>query len=247
MRQKLYAAVLAAAVLAAPASVAAESARVLAFGDSNTWGWKALSEGFPANRHDDATRWAGVLDAALPEVRVVVDGLVGRRTDIDAGNENGLVGAADFNGAKALPEAIARNMPLDLVVIMLGTNDLQAGHERAPEQVAEAAFGLADLVTGSKQPVFTAYPAPKVLIVAPPPMRDTSATPLAGLFQAGVAPSEKLGAAFAAEAKRTGIPYFDAGAVTSTDGVDGIHLTANNHEALGKALAPVVRDILSKN
>lgn len=224
--------------------VIAKDVRVLAFGDSNTWGWKAVGNGFPATRHQDEERWAGVLEAALDGATVVVDGLVGRRTDLDGNADLGLLEADDFNGARDLPEAIARHMPVDLVVIMLGTNDLQSGVDRTPADVAKSAFGLANLVTGSDKPVYSAYPAPKVLVVAPPPMRDTTATPLSGLFQSGVAPSRQLGAAFSAEATRTGIPFFDAGSVTGTDGIDGVHLTKGNHAALGNALAPVIRPLI---
>lgn len=230
--------------MVATAAAQAEPARILVFGDSNSWGWQATPDGFPAVRHADDVRWAGVLDAALSDAIVVVDGLIGRRTDLAGQGDIALVAANDFNGASALPEAIARHMPLDLVVIMLGTNDLQVGVGRSPDEVAAAAFGLAALVQGSDNPVFSAYAAPEVLIVAPPPLSDTTATPLSGLFQEGVAASAKLGGAFAAEAERSGIPFFDAGAVTATDGVDGIHLTAANHAALGTALAPVIQQLL---
>lgn len=247
MKWKIAATIVSTVLLFTPASHAADKARVLVFGDSNTWGWKPVAEGFPAKRHDDALRYGGILDQTLPNVDVVVDGLVGRRTDLDNRDKIALVEASDFNGAKALPDVIARQMPLDLVVIMLGTNDLQSGVGRTPAEVASSAFRLAKLVEGSEKPVFTAYPAPKVLVVAPPPMGDTSKTSLSGLFQAGEEPSKQLGEAFASEAKKTGIAFFDAGTVTSTDGIDGIHLTAENHKALGEALAPVVKELLSEN
>ena len=223
----------------------ADDSRILVFGDSNSWGWKAIPEGFPTTRHNDQTRWAGILDQNLQNAHIVVDGLVGRRTDIDGNGDLGLLAADDFNGAKDLPDAIARHMPLDLVIIMLGTNDLQSGINRTPEEVAKSAFALADLVTKSDKPVYSSYPAPSVLIVSPPPMSNTTKTPLSGLFQTGVAPSHDLGAAFAEEAKRTGTPFFDAGQATGTDGIDGIHLTADNHKSLGNALAPVVKKLLA--
>ena len=223
----------------------ADDSRILVFGDSNSWGWQPIPEGFPTTRYNDQTRWAGILDQNLKNADIVVDGLVGRRTNIDGAGDLGLLGADDFNGAKDLPEAIARHMPLDLVIIMLGTNDLQSGVNRTPEEVAKSAFTLANLVTKSDKPIYSSYPAPSVLIVSPPPMSDTTKTPLSGLFQTGVAPSRHLGAAFAKEAKRTGIPFFDAGKVTATDGVDGIHLTADNHKSLGNALTPVVKKLLA--
>ncbi|MES0884414.1 GDSL-type esterase/lipase family protein [Roseibium sp. SCP14] len=247
MNRLISTAIIAASLLTASASYAADSARVLVFGDSNTWGWNPIEEGFPAGRHADDVRYGGVLDKALPNAKVVVDGFVGRRTNIDGRGEIGLVDASDFNGAKALPDSIARNMPLDLVVVMLGVNDLQDGVGRSPEEVAKAAFELAGIVQGSEKPVFTKYPAPKVLIVAPPALDDTSATPLSGLFKAGEEPSRQLGGLFAAEAERTSVPFFDASQIVTSVGVDGIHMTAENHKALGEALAPVVNEMLTNN
>lgn len=232
-----------AALLAMPA--AAET-RILAFGDSNTWGWVPVVEGFPTQRLADAERWAGILDAELgPEVTVVVDGLVGRTTNIDRQSPLGAVPAGGFNGAAALGTAIAQQAPVDLVVIMLGTNDLQAGVERSPEAVAEAVLDLVGIVSASVDPVFTSYPAPAVLVVAPPAYGDTSATPLSGLFAAGEGPSQRLGAAFRSTLEAAGVALFDASeAIGDVDGADGIHMTAEEHMALGKALAAPVRALI---
>lgn len=222
--------------------------RILAYGDSNTWGWIPIAEGFPAERLSDADRWGGVLETALEDATgddatVVVDGMVGRRTDLD-GAANGAIAAADFNGAADLPEAIARAMPLDAVVIMLGTNDLQAGVERAPAAVADAVVAMAQEAAALDQPLFSSYAAPAVLIVAPPAFGDTSATGLGGLFGAGEAPSRALGIAFADAAAEAGVPVFDASTVVAAVGVDGIHMTAEGHAALGRALAPILTDLL---
>ena len=227
----------------------ADDVRILAYGDSNTWGWVPLSEGYPAQRLPDAKRWAGVLEHTLETqlgkgVTVVVDGLVGRTTDLPSAEPNGLVAGEDFSGANGLPEAIARHQPLDLVVIMLGTNDLQTGHARTPGDVANAAFDLGNIVTASSNTVFSSYGAPQVLIVAPPAYGDTSATPLGGLFEAGELPSRELDTAFAAEAKERGTSFFDAGSVTTTDGVDGVHLSSENHLTLGQALTVPVTALL---
>ncbi|MGB1239097.1 MAG: GDSL-type esterase/lipase family protein, partial [Pseudomonadales bacterium] len=216
------------------------------FGDSNTWGWQPIAAGFPTARYDDNTRWAGVLNNALENTTVIVDGMVGRRSNIDGNSAVGAIEAQDFNGAKALPESIARNMPLDLVVIMLGTNDLQNGTERAPAQVAEAVFDMAQQVVNSHQPLYSNYTAPKVLVVSPAVVEDTAATPLNGLFEAAQGPSAALAKAFASQAKSRNTPYFDAAKVVKVTGVDGIHLDRENHARLGTALAPVVSELLSE-
>lgn len=239
------------ALAGATVAPAAAELRILAYGDSNTWGWIPVAEGFPAERQPDDARWGGVLEAALAKttgeaVTVVVDGMVGRRTDLDGAADDGAVAAADFNGAAGLPGAVARNMPLDAVVIMLGTNDLQAGAERAPADVAAAVIAMGETVEGLNQPLFTVYDAPEVLVVAPPAYGDTSTTGLGALFGAGEEPSKQLGEAFLAAGDGTEIDVFDAATVVADLGVDGIHMTAEAHADLGAALAPILADILEK-
>ncbi|MYH58774.1 MAG: hydrolase [Boseongicola sp. SB0675_bin_26] len=224
----------------------ADEKRILVYGDSNTWGWKPVANGYPTTRHDDATRWGGVLQSELgPEFKVVVDGLVGRTTDLNGGAA-GLVEPHDFNGASALGDTLASQGPLDLVVVMLGTNDLQESRNRAPEDVASALVGLANMIQGADGLLFSSYPAPKVLLVAPPPLGDTGNTPLAALFAAGEEPSRTLGTEVVRAATDAGVPVLDAGRAISTDGVDGIHLTAEAHRDLGVFVADKVKDLLSR-
>lgn len=223
--------------------------RILAFGDSNTWGWSAVPEGYPAKRLADRDRWPGVLEDALGAGTVViVDGLVGRRTDID-GEAVGIVAGEAFNGSRALPAAIARNQPIDLVIIMLGTNDVQSGIGRTPEQIAVATVKLAEQVRASQGVLFSGYAAPRVLVVAPPPLADTSRTPLAALFRVGEPLSHRLGQAMAVAGAQAAVPVpvFDAArAVPAADGVDGIHLSREGHRRLGEALAGEARRILNQ-
>jgi lysophospholipase L1-like esterase len=224
--------------------------RILAFGDSNTWGWAPRAEGFPTNRMADGQRWGGVLQHALGQGHtVVVDGLVGRTTSLANRAAVGEVAAEGFSGARSLPGAIAVNNPLDLVVLMLGTNDMQAGAEGRPRrgaaETAREIVALAGVVTLSGNAVFSSYPAPRVLLVTPAPLGDTSRTPLSGLFAAAEDPSRELGAALSEAAAAARLPLFDAGRVLQhAAGQDGIHLTVEQHAALGNALAPVVRALL---
>ncbi|WP_420547020.1 GDSL-type esterase/lipase family protein [Curvivirga sp.] len=229
-------------------SAYAENLRILAYGDSNTWGWNPVAEGFPAGRHSDETRWAGILEDRLQgiltdhSVEVIVDGMVGRTTDINSATAVGAISGNDFNGKTSLPASIARNSPIDLVVIMLGTNDMQAGRERPAELVAKAAFDLADLARSVDKPTFSFYKAPKALVITPPALGDTSLTPLSGLFAAGEEPSKSLSTAFKAEASKRNEDVFIAGDVITTDGIDGIHLTENSHQILGKALSEKIAE-----
>lgn len=233
-----------AAIVAAGAARA--ETRILAFGDSNTWGWIATAQGFPTTRLSDEARWPGVLETALGSgTRIVVDGLVGRTTDID-GQDVGPVAGTAFNGAAALPSAIARNLPLDLVIIFLGTNDLQERYGRSAEAVAEGAMRLAGRVRAADHLVFTGYPAPRVFVVAPPAYGRTAKTPLRTLFAGGEAPSRDLARAFREAGQRHGVEVFESGTVADlADSPDGIHLSPPDHQALGLSLAKAVRRLLA--
>ena len=217
--------------------------RILAFGDSNTWGWKPNGGG---TRFSDSERWAGVLQTELGNAYTVIcDGLVARRTNLD-GMTAGLVDGSFLNGAKTLPAAIARNAPIDLVVLFLGTNDLQAGAERTAVEVAEAVGELARIATRSENLLYSNYPAPKVWVVAPPAFGDLSGSDLKDLFIIGMSESQKLSASFQKLAADLTIKTFDAKRLlVGGIGPDGIHLNEHGHELLGKELGKAVKARIS--
>jgi lysophospholipase L1-like esterase len=208
--------------------------RILAFGDSNTWGWKPDGGG---TRFVDAERWAGLLEKELGEgYQVICDGLVARRTNLD-GMTAGLVDGSFLNGAKTLPAAIARNAPVDLVILFLGTNDLQLGAERTAREVAEAVGELAELVSRLENLLYANYPAPEVWVIAPPAFGDLSGSSLKDLFSVGQTESDQLSSAFQAMAKERSLVLIDANFLFP-DGIgsDGIHLNGLGHQRLAKAI-----------
>lgn len=201
---------------------------VLAFGDSLTWG----ADPATGLRHPATAQWPRVLEAGLSQVRVHVDGVGGRTTcrDDDAG-------AAPRNGAKALPLALSAHMPLDLVILMLGTNDLKPVHGG---MALSAQAGMRRLVESvGSFPYKPRSAVPKVLIVAPPPCREGAA----GGRLAGEA--AKLAPLYRALADETGCGFFDAGSVVECSAVDGVHLEAEATAALGRALIGPVRAMLA--
>ena len=122
-------------LVATPLQAEDDGHRVLVYGDSNTWGWKACSDGFPTIRLSPSQRWAGLLGQYLGTgYEVEEDGLNLRTTDLDDPvGWGGQLVARDYNGAASLPTALARHAPLDLVVLALGQNDLQ---NREPPRVS---------------------------------------------------------------------------------------------------------------
>ncbi|WP_225769132.1 SGNH/GDSL hydrolase family protein [Inquilinus sp. Marseille-Q2685] len=204
---------------------------ILAFGDSLTWGADPVSGG----RHRFEDRWPSVLEAGLDgSARVIAEGLGGRTTIFD---DHGA--AADRNGARILPTLLGSHHPLDLVIVMLGTNDLKP---HVCGSAAGAGAGIERLVEIARTyPYGQDVAAPKVLIVAPPLLGETAG----GDWQRNIAESEKLAPRYREAAEYGGCAFFDAAGVAAASPVDGVHLDAGNTRAIGLALIPVVRQLLA--
>ncbi|MFL5336349.1 MAG: GDSL-type esterase/lipase family protein [Geminicoccaceae bacterium] len=138
--------VLALLLFATPAG-AAGAHRVMVFGDSIAWGWIPQADGFPTTRFPPEVRWPGVLQAELGDgYDVVEESLNGRTTDLNPPLESVGMEGAGYNGAGYLPAAIGSQMPLALVIVALGTNDLRQENHRSPLEVGLAAMRLASIV-----------------------------------------------------------------------------------------------------
>lgn len=212
--------------------------RVMCFGDSLTWGWVPVEGGAPSERYAADVRWTGVLAARLGDsFEVVEEGLSGRTVAGDYTDPR--LAAADY-----LPAALASHLPLDLVIMMLGTNDTKAYLHREPYDIGAAMSILVGQVLGSAGGVGTNYPAPRLLLVAPPPLTAMPSAWFDAIWVGGQKKSQALAALYAALADFTGIDFFDAGSVITTDGVDGIHFSEQNNRDLGSALADRVRGLL---
>ena len=208
--------------------------RILCFGDSNTWG-AVPAEG---TRHPDDVRWTGILAAELGnEYQVIEEGYNGRTTVHDDPVENRLSGIAYFE------TCLDSQSPLDLIILMLGTNDLKARFGVDPYTIA---FGFGRYLNAVKT-VPMAGNRPEVLLAAPllidPSYKDV---PLfLDIFGEGaVERSEKFAEAYEAFAKENGVHFIDASKYGKASVRDGVHMEAEYHEKLGKAFAEKVKEIL---
>jgi lysophospholipase L1-like esterase len=209
--------------------------QILVYGDSLSWG---IVPGTRA-RHPVEVRWPCVLErrlvAAGHAARVIEDCLNGRRTVWDDPFKPGR------NGLQGLEQRIEVNSPLALVVLMLGNNDFQSMH---PHHAWHAAQGVATLVAAVRAaPIEPDMPVPPVLIVAPPPLATPAGT-MADKFRGGEEKCRGLGGELEKVATQTGCAFFDAGRVARCSAIDGVHLDAADHVALGEALAAFVPALL---
>ena len=205
---------------------------ILCFGDSNTWGYDAASGGrFPAD-----VRWPGVLRQGLGAgFHVIEEGLNGRTTVWDDPLEG-----PGRNGLAYLAPCLESHAPLDLVVILLGTNDLKKRFSLSAYDIGSGAKALVELVQGS-----TAGPGgrpPRLLLLAPPPVVRLS--DFAEMFEGAEAKSRGLGARYRQIAGLHGCEFLDTAEVIVSWDLDGIHLAPGEHGKLGRAVAQAVRRIL---
>ena len=222
--------------------------RILVFGDSNSWGFVPCNANESTTRYDAFTRWPAVMAARLGSgFELVEEALSGRTTDLDDAQidlPSAHLRGAVFNGAKILPALLASHLPLDLVIIMLGTNDLKTRFKRNAREIAISALGLARLIAECEGGVATSYPTPKVLLLAPPPVGTKFHDPAewTGSHQKSL----ELGPALRDAAAVANLPFLDAGKVIGTDGIDGIHFSAEAQKKLGEAVAKRVLPILQE-
>jgi lysophospholipase L1-like esterase len=205
---------------------------VLCYGDSNTWGYLAMS----ADRLDRWERWPGVLQHELGEdVHVVEEGLTGRTTMFEAPGQPGR------SGLEFLPIALETHAPLDLVILALGVNDLFV-----PGVTARwAARGIETLVEAirSSGAGIDGQP-PAILVMAPPPVGPMPAEWEADAPRAREE-SRRLGDEFRTICEPLGVPVLDLAEVCQANPLDGVHFGQEEHHAIGLAVADRLHRLLA--
>ncbi|WP_298838045.1 SGNH/GDSL hydrolase family protein [uncultured Roseobacter sp.] len=206
---------------------------IMCFGDSNTHGTRAMRFWGDRRRHPRGLRWPDIMAQALgADWDVIAEGHPGR-TAVFADPIEG----SHKNGQLALPVLLESHRPLDLVIVMLGTNDLKARFGASATDVALGIERLVAEISGSDAgPDGT---APAVLIAAPAQVQETGI--FKEIFAGAREKSQALPAILALIAERTGAGFEDAGLAAEVDPVDGIHLSAEAHAAIGLAMATAVR------
>ena len=206
--------------------------QILVYADSLSWG---IVPGTRQRLTFDE-RWPGVMENTLRvrgvAARVFENCLNGRTTAWDDPFRPGR------SGIVGIEQVIEMHSPLDLVVVMLGTNDFQTFHAHDTRDSAEAIGALIDSIR--RAPIEPGMPIPPLLIVVPPAIRVPDG-PVMPKFIGSEDRFVGLADAYSDIARARGCLVFDAGTVTTTSRRDGIHLDADQHIVLGKAIADIVQ------
>ena len=209
---------------------------ILCFGDSNTYGAVPTLARIGRHRFAPARRWTGILQRLLgPEWQVVEEGHPSRTTVFDDPIEG-----AHKNGLRALPVCLESHMPIDLVIIMLGTNDLKHRFGASPGDIEDSVEVLVKAVQKSEAGPGGAAPA--VMVIAPPAILEVGW--LGEMFAGGAAKSREFAPRFREVAARCNVPFLDAGTLAESSAVDSIHLDEDSQRALAGAVAERLRALL---
>jgi lysophospholipase L1-like esterase len=187
---------------------------IVCFGDSNTWGCVPGGDG---ERYPREVRWPGRLARALGDgFDVIAEGLNGRTATVERPDSEGR------NGLPYLLPCLQSHAPVDLVVVFLGTNDVNFVED---ERVARCVGRLVKVARVSE-----AGPergAPNVLVVCPPPFDG-----------------HRLGPSFADLCTELDCALLDLDGVASYSDVDLEHLDADAHALVAGAVEEQVRLLL---
>jgi lysophospholipase L1-like esterase len=210
---------------------------ILCYGDSNTWG----SDPVKGNRHDHKTRWpmamARILNSNCPRDDpawwVVEEGQSGRTSC----REDPIEG--DRNGLRQLLPILESHKPLDLVAVMLGTNDLKPRFSPVPYDIARGAQRV--VIAAQESKTGPGGKAPRAIMICPPPTVESPA--FRHIFGDSVELSKKLEPLYRQLASECGAIYLNAGMYVETSNADGIHFDSQGHLALAKAMADIVKEL----
>ena len=210
---------------------------ILCFGDSNTHGYCAEPGDCAGGgtRFSEEERWTGRLQAALgPEYLVIEEGLSGRTTVFEDPAEEGL------RGLDYMVPCLLSHLPVDLLVVMLGTNDVRACFASSAVVICR---GMERLLRRALATGCWGAAGPRILLMPPAPLPEAAERTGSARDVMGPGCAEKsraLPALYRQLAEQLGCGYFDPAPYVTYNTVDYMHLTRAAHARLAEALVPVV-------
>lgn len=212
-----------------------EQIRVLCYGDSNTWGYISGSD---HERYGNKERWTKILSQLLGDKFEVIEEGLNSRTLISNDTRPGKEGK---NGYEYLIPCLDSHDPIDLVILMLGTNELKSVYNKTAEQIGNILEEyFVKTILNRKSQMRNSYP--KLLLVTPPVVNEnTEYCKQKDKYLGAMQKSKGLNLIYKNIAKKYDC-YF-LGNEELTTGIDGVHLTKESHKKLAEMLNIKIREI----
>lgn len=202
--------------------------RIVCFGDSNTWGYDAVTNG----RFGRDVRYTGILQELLGEYIVVEEGLCGRTAVFEDPLNEGM------NGLKYIVPCLQTHSRLEWLTIMLGTNDCKERFSATAQNIAD---GVRRLVRVAKS-LDVWIDEPHILLITPPPIKkECETSQVAGEMGICSDKSHELARLYEIHAKSEGCYYLNAGDCSSMNDIDYMHLDAESHKKLALRISDIIK------
>lgn len=212
--------------------------RIICFGDSNTWGFNPETFG----RHQ--ARWTQVLATLRPQDTIIEEGLNGRTiTAMDWKNP-------ERHGMTALPIIMKTHEPVDMVFIMLGTNELKTMFQYGANHIAN---GLGEMVKWLKNTYNWERTGkiPHIVLAAPiclhPDIMQHPEMWYNEFGEHGIRQSEHLATAISRIAEKYQVGFIDMSRVAEPSSVDYVHMDVENHQKIAYAVAQLLAEYDEQN
>ncbi len=212
--------------------------RIMCYGDSNTFGYDArryLIDG-TTGRYDENTRWTGLLAKKLgSRYQIIEEGFCGRTTVFEDSTAYGR------NGFPYTDIAFGTHDPLDLILIMLGTNDVKDMFAAQPLNIAN---GMERLIVRFRELISESLnPETGILIIAPPPVTACAdGSYLYGFSAASEEKGKKLAGYYRKLAEKYHCLFADAGEWIRPDASDGTHFSPEGHAVFAEHAAGIIQN-----
>ncbi len=205
--------------------------RILCFGDSNTWGYIS---GTDHERYDENTRWTRLLSKQLgSKYEIIEEGLNSRTFESDYPPENDRPGR---NGFEYFVPCLYSQDKIDIVVLMLGTNDLKTFFNLSSEDIARS---LEKYILHVKNYLsIVDKSTPKLIVSGIAPVKEEFAK--AHFLNTSIK-RDKFNALSKKLCEDYGVPFIDNSDLNV--GPDGIHLTKDSHEKLAKKISQAIASL----
>ena len=212
-----------------------EKNKILCYGDSNTWGYISGSNHL---RYGDNERWTKLLAKLLGKKYEIIEEGLNSRTLISEDTRPGKEGKNGFN---YLIPCLDTHDPIDLVVLMLGTNELKYTYNKSAEEIGQIFEQyFVKTILNRKSQYRDTYP--KLLIVTPPVINEqTEYCKSNNKYLEATQKSIELDRIYKAIADKYNCYFLSNEGLTT--GVDGVHMTKESHKLLAKRIKKMIKGI----
>jgi len=209
--------------------------RIVCYGDSNTWGYNPST----STRYPEEVRWTGLLQEMLgDDYKVIEEGQNGRTIATDDPCEG------ERNGIKVIVPCIESQKPFDLLILMLGTNDLKGKFHYCASDIAGEMEQMLEKIEIYVK--YHMYNTPKLLLVSPVHVGDEIRNSWLGEefeYERAVNISKQFAHWYELLAKKFGCDFLDAAQYAKAGKTDSIHLEEEGHKALAEAFLAYIKGV----